>query len=76
MKPKATQPEPVIKFAPAGSELDAIAGGYHGAPYNVLGQHVARDGEASTLVVRAFRPLDTGVWVLDIGQSQSSKRCF
>lgn len=70
MKPKATQPEPVIKFAPAGSELDAIAGGYHGAPYNVLGQHVARDGEASTLVVRAFRPLDTVVWVLDIERNE------
>ncbi len=46
-------------------ELAAIVGAYHGAPHAVLGpQQVVIDGEAG-LSIRAFRPLDRQIFVLD-----------
>lgn len=46
-------------------EMEAIVGGYHSAPGEVLGMHaVSSDGKES-LVVRAFRPLDVAVSLLD-----------
>ncbi|RME57790.1 MAG: 1,4-alpha-glucan branching protein GlgB [Caldilineae bacterium] len=54
--PQATEP----------GDIDAIVGGYHGAAFSVLGMHtVSVDGE-ERLVVRAFRPLDAKVHVLDV----------
>ncbi|MEZ4637393.1 MAG: 1,4-alpha-glucan branching protein GlgB [Caldilineaceae bacterium] len=63
MTPKA--PKQTMLFAPPLPELDAIAGGYHGSPFAVLGQHVAGEDDDATLVIRAFRPLDAAVWVVD-----------
>lgn len=54
-------------FAPTGSEIEAIVAGYHGAPMNILGPHIVSSGEASTLVIRVFRPFDTAVFVHEIG---------
>ncbi|MEK7327650.1 MAG: 1,4-alpha-glucan branching enzyme, partial [Chloroflexota bacterium] len=40
--------------------IAAITGGYHGAPFDVLGQHLAPGG----LVVRTFQPQATQVTVV------------
>ncbi|MBW7882091.1 MAG: 1,4-alpha-glucan branching enzyme, partial [Caldilineaceae bacterium] len=48
------------------SQIDAIVGGYHGSPYDVLGPHVVKTGDKDVVVVRAFRPLDEQVSVKDI----------
>jgi 1,4-alpha-glucan branching enzyme len=47
------------------ADVAAIIGGYHGAPYNVLGPHIVTLDGKDSLVVRAFRPLDEQVMVLD-----------
>ena len=44
------------------TQIASICGGYHAAPFDVLGPHVV---EGKGLVVRAFRPLDAQVFVLD-----------
>ncbi len=44
------------------TQIASICGGYHGAPFDLLGPHVV---EGKGLVVRAFRPLDAQVFVLD-----------
>ena len=60
----AERAQPVATLAAA--EIEAVVGGYHGAPYDVLGPHnIVFDGEAM-LAVRVFRPLDAGVDVLDV----------
>jgi 1,4-alpha-glucan branching enzyme len=41
------------------SAIDAIVGGYHGAPFDVLGPHLVND----TLVIRVFWPGATGMEV-------------
>ncbi len=46
----------------------AIVGGYHGAPHDVLGMHAldeTAEGEATGFAVRAFRPLDARVFVVN-----------
>jgi 1,4-alpha-glucan branching enzyme len=43
----------------------AILGGYHGAPHTVLGAHKVETGPPG-VVVRAFRPLDERVYVIDL----------
>jgi 1,4-alpha-glucan branching enzyme len=45
--------------------VDAIVGGYHGKPYDVLGPHVTTVKGKEALVVRAFRPLDDAVFVVE-----------
>ncbi|MCB0057992.1 MAG: 1,4-alpha-glucan branching enzyme, partial [Caldilineaceae bacterium] len=58
---RASKPESTVD----ASEMDAIADGYHGAPYSVLGAHVVmRDGK-EVLAIRTFRPIDKGVAVLE-----------
>ena len=47
------------------ADLAALAGGYHGAPFNVLGPHVVASGQGEALEIRVFRPLDESVFVLD-----------
>ena len=57
--------------------MEAVVGGYHSAPFEVLGMHrVTADGKGhgkgdgkkgrESLVVRAFRPLDRAVWLVDV----------
>lgn len=57
------------KFSPTveDGDIQAIIGGYHGAPRNVLGPHVVNmDGsKKKTLSIRTFRPLDGDVFIVD-----------
>ena len=57
-------PKPVATVADA--EIEAIVGGYHGAPYDVLGPHVITANGKEVLAVRAFRPLDSSVDLLNL----------
>ncbi len=50
----------------AAAEVAAIAGGYHGAPFTVLGPHEVSVQGRAVPAIRAFRPLDEAVFVLDI----------
>jgi len=47
------------------TEIDAIVGGYHGAPHTVLGSHEINLQDQTATVVRVFRPLDHTVWLLN-----------
>ncbi len=49
--------------ATAPADVAAIVGGYHGAPFKVLGPHVVTVNGAEHLVIRAFRPLDDQLYV-------------
>ena len=69
-KEKATPP-PKPKSTVDDAQIEAIVGGYHGAPYDVLGLQVATIDGKEGLAVRAFRPLDKKVEVLEI---ESGKR--
>jgi 1,4-alpha-glucan branching enzyme len=51
-------------------DINAIAGGYHGRPFAVLGPHVMSDGDKERVVIRAFRPLDVSVDVLDVNNGR------
>lgn len=50
----------------SAAEMEAIVGGYHGAAADVLGMHWVETESGEGLVVRAFRPLDAAVSVLDV----------
>lgn len=67
MTSEQTQPavEPGRVTAP-GADIQAIVYGYHGAPLSILGPHVVTGSEGDFLVIRAFRPLDSEVAVLDL----------
>lgn len=52
------------------AELQAIAGGYHGAPAHLLGMHLADVDDGLSLVVRVFRPLDEAVGLIDLNDNQ------
>jgi len=47
-------------------EIAAIVGAYHGAPHAVLGPQKIKIDEEGCLSIRAFRPLDQQLFVLDI----------
>ncbi len=47
------------------SQIEAVVGGYHGAPYNILGIHVVTLDDGPAMAIRAFRPLDEKVDVID-----------
>ena len=47
-------------------EMEAIVGGYHSAPSEHLGMHVVLSEGKESLVVRAFRPLEAAVSVIDV----------
>jgi hypothetical protein len=49
-----------------GAVIDAIIGGSHGAPHDVMGPHTEVINGKEALVIRAFRPLDVKVDVLEI----------
>ena len=65
-KAKAAPKPPKPVATVADDEIDALVGGYHGAPYAILGPHVVTVGGKASLAVRAFRPLDIGVDVLSL----------
>jgi 1,4-alpha-glucan branching enzyme len=44
--------------------VKAIVGGYHGAPFDVLGMHLLNQTGAPTLVIRTFQPQATEVSVI------------
>jgi 1,4-alpha-glucan branching enzyme len=47
------------------AEIEAIAGGYHGDPFRVLGPHtVKRRGQAPSIEVRAFLPQAAEAWLV------------
>ncbi len=56
----ATKPRPTLSTVP-DSDVQAIVGGYHGAPHAVLGPHVVEVDGSAALAVRVFRPLDERV---------------
>ncbi len=58
---RAPKPESTVDAA----EMDALAGGYHGAPYSVLGPHVVNREGKEVLAIRTFRPVDKAVSVLE-----------
>ena len=48
------------EYTPDPGAIDAITGGYHGAPFDILGPHLHGD----TLVIRAFWPDAEGIAVV------------
>ena len=52
------------------ADITAIVGGYHGAPYDVLGPHTVTVAGQPCLAIRAFRPLDDQVFVLALTDGQ------
>jgi 1,4-alpha-glucan branching enzyme len=60
-------------LTPDGAAMDAIVGGYHGAPYTLLGSHVVGRGAESTFVVRAFRPFDKNVFLRETASGVEHK---
>jgi 1,4-alpha-glucan branching enzyme len=52
------------------AEIQAIVHGYHGAPLKVLGPQVVTSNGEQQLVVRAFRPLDAALFVLDLATGE------
>ncbi|MCX6044766.1 MAG: 1,4-alpha-glucan branching protein GlgB [Chloroflexi bacterium] len=52
------------------ADVAAIIGAYHGAPYDVLGPHAVTVAGKECLAIRAFRPLDEQVFVLDPATNQ------
>jgi 1,4-alpha-glucan branching enzyme len=46
------------------AEIHALAYGYHGAPFAILGPHLVEVDGAPQLAIRAFRPLDAAVTVV------------
>ncbi len=66
-QPDGGQMEPASASATLGrDQIDAICGGYHAAPFDVLGPHPLVEGLQDGIVVRAFRPLDMRVDVVDL----------
>ncbi|MCC6191214.1 MAG: 1,4-alpha-glucan branching protein GlgB, partial [Anaerolineales bacterium] len=47
--------------------IAALVGGYHGTPFDVLGQHPLRDAAEPALAIRAFQPQAQAVSVLRSG---------
>jgi 1,4-alpha-glucan branching enzyme len=73
----AAAAEPELPPTPAATlhadQIAAICGGYHGAPFDVLGPHVVSQGGEETLAVRAFRPLDAQVYVVDSASGERTQ---
>ena len=65
-KPKASSRPTKPVATAADTEIEAIVGGYHGAPYDILGPHAVTIEGKPGVAVRAFRPLDKRVDVLNL----------
>jgi 1,4-alpha-glucan branching enzyme len=48
--------------------IAAIVGGYHGAPFDILGQHLVRVGGASAVAIRTYQPQASAVSVQRDGE--------
>ena len=56
------------------AEIQAIVGGYHGAPHTILGPHDQEGDDGSEhLVIRAFRPLETEVFIVEKASGQRTQ---
>jgi 1,4-alpha-glucan branching enzyme len=72
--PKPVADEPVTPKATAElADIAAIVGGYHGAPFHVLGPHTGMVDGKECLVIRAFRPLDDRVYVVDVAKDKRTE---
>ena len=77
-EPIATVPAIPIKRVVFGSTadpdaIDAIAQGYHGAPFDILGLHPVTAAGTPALVVRTFQPQALGVSVVRSGTDYPMK---
>lgn len=52
------------------ADIDAIVGGYHGAPHSFLGPHPQTVAREKNTIVRVFRPLDRAVDLLLLNGDQ------
>lgn len=70
-----TSDEPPTQLQPtvAWSDIDAIVGGYHGAPHTVLGAKSILQEDKSAIAIRTFRPLDARVFVIDLESGKRSE---
>ncbi len=66
--PKAPAASPALSTAHPAA-IAAIAGGYHGAPFDILGLHLIEGGKQPGLVVRTFQPQAQAVAVRRDGKS-------
>src|SRR5215216_5918468 len=57
---------PPVQTTTDAAAVDAIVGGYHGSPFQVLGPQRVHVNGVDQLVIRTFRPLDEQVWVVDL----------
>jgi len=65
---RAAGATPAVSVHP--DQVEAICGGHHGMPFDVLGPHAAGLAGRDVLAVRVFRPLDVEVFVLDIATGE------
>ncbi|MEZ4869865.1 MAG: 1,4-alpha-glucan branching protein GlgB [Caldilineaceae bacterium] len=63
-------PQSALPYTADLADVTAIVGGYHGAPYQVLGPHAATLQGQAGVAVRAFRPLDRAVFVLNLANGE------
>ncbi len=52
------------------TQIDAIVGGYHGAPHSFLGPHPVTVDRKKSTIVRVFRPLDRSIDLLLVDGDQ------
>jgi len=55
------------------ADIQALVHGYHGAPFAILGPHLIEIDGVSLLAIRAFRPLDAAVFVVDTSAPSTVK---
>jgi 1,4-alpha-glucan branching enzyme len=73
---KSPENTPILNQATVDqAEIQALVHGDHGAPFSILGPHVIEIGKEPALAIRAFRPLDATVFVVDAnGQRTEMQR--
>jgi len=72
--PAETVPAAVPKYTVDPTVLAPIAGGYHGAPFDVLGMHHVTKDDQPGIVIRTFQPQAASVSVERDGQSHPMAR--
>ncbi len=60
----------LLKSLSDSAEIDAIVGGYHGAPQTFLGPHAVTVKRKPATIVRVFRPLDSQIELI-VGQDEA-----
>src|SRR5258708_192183 len=56
------------------AEMEAIAGGYHGDPFSILGPHPGQQGKTKPWEVRAFLPQASAAGVVSAAQPIAMKK--